>query len=202
MINKLLIPLRSVSILLCFFLTHNLVYSQQNKLFKENKEFWYISASTGVQMSGIKNEDFISSNIAPLLKIDIGKWISPEVSIQVGYQGPYFHTIADDIKHYYYYLYGQALFSINKIINEKREYWKNWNIIVHPGGGYFYNRLYEHPNICANIGIMNKFRFFEKVELFFDFSAVMGWDIYQGNKDILPNCSLGVNYIIDPYKKR
>ncbi|MFM7747670.1 MAG: hypothetical protein ACKO7X_07100, partial [Bacteroidota bacterium] len=49
---------------------------------------------------------------------------------------------------------------------------------------------YKRPSICADIGVMSNFvianqHFNSKI------SAIMGWDIYQGNADILPSLTLG-----------
>ena len=159
-----------------------------------NKKNWVFTFGSGIQMSGIKSEDFIRSNIAPVFNINIGKWVTPEVALQIGYKGFYFHTIADDSKHHYNFFYGEVLLNVNELFNGSEINKNKWNVIFHPGAGYFYNNFYNRPNICANIGIANKIEVLNHLEVFLDISAIMGWDIYQGNEDILPSCVLGLIY--------
>ena len=79
---------------------------------------------------------------------------------------------------------------------------EKWNFIFHPGGGYFYNHYYKRPNICANIGFLINRVFNETYNIFLDISAIMAWDIYQGNEDALPSLSIGIKMIssINNYK--
>ena len=53
----------------------------------ENEFKWFVSLNSGYQMSGIKDEDFISSNYSPLFNVSLGKWISPYFAFQAGYKG-------------------------------------------------------------------------------------------------------------------
>ena len=57
-----------------------------------------------------------------------------------------------------------------------------------------YNVYYHRPNICAHIGVINQYEISKKISVFADISFIMGWDIYQGNDDILPSCVFGLNY--------
>jgi len=161
---------------------------------QESTKNWIFSIGCGTQISGIKSEDFIRSNVSPAFVLNIGNWVTPEVAIQIGYKGFYFHTIADNYKHHYNFLYGEVLFNIKELINRKEIVNDKWNIIIHPGAGYFYNNTYNRPNICANFGIINSYRVIDQLEIFLDVSAIMGWDIYQGNDDILPSCVIGLSY--------
>lgn len=170
-------------------LSQNLNYNNQ-----DYKNTWFFSMGYGAQMSGIKSEDFISSNITPAFNLNLGNWVTPEIAIQAGFQGFYFHTIADNSKHYYKFFYGEVLFNVNELLNGKFLSHAKWNIIFHPGAGYFYNDFYNQPNICANIGISNNFEVLHNLEIYIDISAIMGWDIYQGDDDILPSCILGISY--------
>ena len=88
------------------------------------------------------------------------------------------------------------LFNINKIIDTKKITKGKWNLIFHPGVGYFYNVYYKRPNICANIGIKNSYKISNQFDNFVDISAIAGWDIYQSNEDILPSCDFGVTYFL------
>ena len=159
-----------------------------------HKKQWFVSAAYGIQMSGIKDEDFISKNIAPSILINAGVWFTPEIALQIGYKGPYFNTIADDDKHPYYFIFGEVLLNVNEILNGAKENKNRWNLIIHPGAGCFYNKYYSRPNIAANIGIINNIKIINRLDAFIDISAVMAWDIYQGNEDILPSCNIGLRY--------
>lgn len=155
---------------------------------------WYASSAFGIQMSGIKDEDFISSNVAPSVMFNIGKWVVPEIALQFGYKGFYFRAISDEDKHHYNFIYGDVLFNLNGIFNFANSIEDRWSLIFHPGAGYFYNNYYNRPNICANIGVMNSIKVGDQFDIFLDISAIIGWDIYQGNDDILPSCVIGVSY--------
>ncbi len=159
------------------------------------KKRWFISAAYGIQMSGIKPEDFISSNIAPSHHIAIGVWFTPEIALQLGYKGNYFNTISDKDKHYYSFVLGEVLLNINEIINGNKNWNNKWAVILHSGAGYFYNNYYNRPNICGNLGIISTFEITNHINAFIDVSAIVGWDIYQGDDDILPSCVFGVNYL-------
>lgn len=155
---------------------------------------WQISLGVGLQMSGIKSEDFVSSNYSPLINVTVGKWFTPALAIQIAYKGWYFNTISDEKKHNYGYYYGEAVFNINNLVRTGISSTK-WSFYLHVGSGYFYNYRYERPNICANLGVSNNFRLNDKFLAFLNLSAIMGWDIYQGDEDILPAISLGINYL-------
>jgi hypothetical protein len=155
----------------------------------------YISLAAGAQMSGIKNEDFISHNIAPLMTVSAGKWFTPLLALQLGYRGNYYNTISDDKKHYYNYFFGETVFSLNKLVNPKKQLSK-FGILFHAGSGYFYNHDYDRPNICAHFGLSADYKLTEWLSTFINLSAIMGWDIYQGDEDILPGVLFGLSYQI------
>ena len=70
-------------------------------LYAENKfSKWFIITELGSQISGIKNEDFIKSNISPLFLFEIGKEINDVSSVKIGYRGPYYNLIIDNKKYY------------------------------------------------------------------------------------------------------
>jgi hypothetical protein len=154
---------------------------------------WYINASMGVQMSGIKDEDFIKHNFVPLVNISAGKRLTPVVALQIGIKGFYFNTIGDNIRHHYSFYYGEAVFNLNELILKNRNT-SNWSLNLHAGSGYFYNAEYQQPNICANVGIQNNYRIANHLSAICDLSAIMGWDIYQGDEDIIPSLSFGLSY--------
>jgi hypothetical protein len=155
---------------------------------------WQVSFRIGTQMSGIKDEDFIASNYAPLLNVSVGKWFSPVLALQLGYKGWYFHTIADDKKHKYGYYYGEAVLNVNRLFRTYKESCK-WSLYLHCGSGYFYNYDYGQPNVCADMGLSNNYRISKAIQASLDVSAIAGWDIYQGDADILPGVTVGVAYL-------
>lgn len=155
----------------------------------------YFSISAGAQMSGIKNEDFVSNNIAPLVTVSVGKWFAPLLALQIGYRGNYYNTISDDKKHHYNYFFGESVFNLNKMVNPRKQL-NSFYILFHAGAGYFYNHDYGRPNICAHLGLSGDYKLTEQLSINTNFSALMGWDIYQGDEDILPGVSFGLSYYI------
>jgi hypothetical protein len=155
---------------------------------------WQISFSMGIQMSGIKDEDFIASNFAPMLHVSFGKWFSPVLALEIGYRGWYFNTISDDDRHNYGYYNWGAVLNIKALSHNYKET-SIWLLYFHAGSGYFYNYYYERPNICADFGISNNFRITKNLLASLDIAAILGWDIYQGDEDILPGITVGVHYV-------
>ena len=144
-------------------------------------------------MSGIKDEDFIPSNYSPLLNLTVGKWPGKWWGLQLGYKGLWFNTISDDIRHYYTYLYSELILDANSLLT-KRDKPRFWSLILHAGPGYFYNNYYQKSNICGNLGLQNQFRLNQQLSISIDIAAIVGWDIYQGDEDILPGVSAGLIY--------
>lgn len=159
-----------------------------------SKKQWFISAAFGVQMSGIKDEDFISKNIAPALTIGAGVWLTPKIALQLSYKGPYFYTIADDDKHPYYFIFGEVLLNVNEIVNGKKKNKSKWSLILHSGAGYFYNSYFNQANFNGNLGLINNIKLMDRLDVFMDVSFIVGWDIYQGDEDILPSAVIGIVY--------
>lgn len=157
---------------------------------------WQISTYIGTQMSGIKSEDFVGSNYSSLLNISVGKWFSPSLALQLGYNGYSFNLISDQKRHYYSYYYGEAVLNLNTLKKNYSNTTLKWKFLLHAGSGYFYNYDYKRPNICANLGVSNNYRLAKNFIVSLKISAIMGWDIYQGNEDILPGLSLGVSYLL------
>ena len=144
-------------------------------------------------MSGIKDEDFIARNYSPMLTIYAGNWFTPLLALQLGYRGNYFNTISHDRKRFYKYFSGEAVFNLNQLLRPQSEAQK-LNVLLHAGSGYFYNHDYDRPNICAHLGVSANYRITHKLNATFNTSFIMGWDIYQGDEDILPGTSFGLSY--------
>jgi hypothetical protein len=153
----------------------------------------YLSFSAGMQMSGIKNEDFIASNYSPLLTLYAGKWFTPLLALQLGYRGNYFNTISHERKRYYKYFSGEAVFNLNYLFSPQSKD-QSLHVLLHAGSGYFYNHDYNRPNICAHLGLSGKYKLTKNLSAGINLSAIMGWDIYQGDEDILPAASIGIIY--------
>jgi hypothetical protein len=156
---------------------------------------WFISASCGIQISGIKSEDFISSNVSPSFLLNAGVWFNPEIALQIGYKGSYFYTISDNDNHHYDFVFGEVLLNINELIVGNKSRRSSWSIIIHSGAGYFNNKYYDRPNICGILGLINNVKVLNRIDVFIDISAIIGWDIYQGDEDILPYWGFGVCYM-------
>lgn len=160
---------------------------------EEKPKGWFVEISIGIQMSGYKKVDFIPSNYSPLIKIAAGKWLGRRWGLQLGYKGLWFNTISDDIRHYYTFIYPELIIHANKFFT-KKDTPRIWSLILHAGPGFFYNNHYQKPNICANIGVQNQFSINDQFAINIDIAAIIGWDIYQGDEDILPGTSIGLSY--------
>jgi len=134
-------------------------------------------------MSGIKNEDFVLNNYSPKIDLSAMKSITQVFGLQIGYQGYYFNTIANADKRRYTYISGSL---VTRVMQQSN----NFDVSLLTGSGPFMNHYYKRPSVCADIGVVSNFvianqQFNTKI------SAIMGWDIYQGNADILPSLTLG-----------
>lgn len=175
----------------CFLLV-TIYLSAQNDILTPSlqKGTFFIDLYAGTQISGIRKEDYVASNYAPYIQLSLGKWIVPYMAISVSYQGPYFHFISDNSKHKYLYVDGEVILDINNLF--KTQY-KALNIQAIVGGGLFYNFFYDRPNVCGTVGLLNEFKLTNTISLKLKFAAIMGWDIYQGDEDILTNLSIGLS---------
>ena len=160
----------------------------------ESKLTYFVSLNYGIQMSGIKDEDFIISNYSPLFNIAVGKWMTPYLALQIGYKGFYFYTIADEIKHHYNYFYSEAVINFIEFVDPSRIN-KNWNLLLHGGPGYFYNHVYGRAGFHLNLGIQNTIQLSDQIHASIDVASIVGWDIYQGDEDILPGFTVGIIYL-------
>ncbi len=184
-------------LIISFLFVSSVCFSQTDSNIVYPQKQWYISTALGIQMSGIKPEDFISHNMVPSFQFGVGVWFTPEIALQLSYKGFYFNTIADEVKHSYDFFFGEVLLNINELILGKEAKKNRWSVVFHPGAGLFNNKYYNQINICGNIGIMNSYKINESLELFLDISTIVGWDIYQGDDDIIPSFGIGINYYIE-----
>ena len=157
------------------------------------KKQWYVSVGAGLQISGYKKVDFVSENVASSILFTTGVWLSPAIAVQASYKGYYFHTISDHDQHHFYFLFGEAKFDFIRLITNQLTKHR-WQLFLHLGGGYFFNKYYNEPNFCANVGASISYNVYKKIDIYTDLSAVIGWDIYQGDEDILPSINIGITY--------
>ncbi len=181
---------KKFNLLLSILLVSTLTYSQDN--YKKNS--WLVSIDFGVQMSGIKSEDFVSSNYSPVYRISSGKWLNKYIGVQIGYQGRYFNTIENSDKRFYNFYFVEGILDVKNILKISNRKNKAHELIFHGGFGYFQNQYYENSSIYYVLGVSNNFLLTNKINLKIDVGAIIGWDIYQGNQDILPNSSIGLIY--------
>lgn len=178
-------------LLLLLLISGNALFSgNHNECNTLTDNYFYIDTYWGTQVSGIRKEDYVLSNYSPYYQFSIGRWFTPYLALALSYQGPYFNFIGDEYKHKYIYIDGQVVFNINNIVCNKYSFW-NIHLII--GSGYFYNYFYKRPNICANAGFVNEFKINDNLYIKIKMSAIMGWAIYQNDKDALPNISLGLS---------
>lgn len=179
----------------CFF--QDVAIAQDLQVFRRKS---LVIINIGSQMSGIKDEDFIKQNVAPMVDLSVGHHFTPELLLRIGYRGPYFRTISDINKRYYNFFYGQAMFDVRGLLSNFLAT-QVWSPCINAGAGYFYNLFYHRPNIAVVIGVMNNFKILDNIHINFDFSAICAWDIYQNNEDILPSASIGLSYRFGVKKK-
>jgi len=184
-----------IYILFLAFFNYSLAASSQDNDSVNYKKKWFIGLDLGVQMSGIKSEDFINSNYSPLIRLTTGKWFNKSIGIQFGYQGRYFNAIADNDKHYYNFYFVEGTLDAKNILGLKRVNNRVYELVFHGGFGLFQNRYYGNSSIHGVLGASNNFKISKKLKLKFDIGAIVGWDIYQGDEDILPSLSLGLLHV-------
>ncbi|MFK8058542.1 MAG: hypothetical protein AB8B78_00460 [Polaribacter sp.] len=177
-----------------FFFICAISVSGQNKDSINHKKKWFASIDLGIQMSGIKSEDFISSNYSPLLRIIGGKWLNKKIGIQIGYQGRYFNAIADNDKHFYDFYFSEVVFNAKNILLSENKDDRLYDLLFHVGLGYFQNHYYGNSTVHGVLGASNNFLISDRIKIKFDIGAIVGWDIYQGDDDILPSISFGLVY--------
>ena len=191
-VNNIKLVLIILSWILSFTIT---AQSYDRSALSHSKKQWFVSSGFGVQISGIKEEDFIITNIAPAISVTSGFWLAPAIGLELSYKGPYFNYIEDDDRHSYLFILAEVLFNVNEIVNGEKEMKNRWSFIIHSGQGYFYNYYFDQSKLNVNGGIINNVKLTDRLDVFMDISFVVGWDIYQGDEDILPSAVLGVSYL-------
>lgn len=175
--------------------SNSFLFGQLDKENTSSVKNWFVGLDLGVQMSGIKSEDFISSNYSPMIRVVGGKWLSSKFGFQGGYQGKYFNAIADNDKHHYNFYFFEGLLNVKNIFFNNNTQNRIYELVFHAGGGLFQNKYYGNYSIHGVLGTINNFSLSKKIKLKIDLGAIVGWDIYQGDDDILPSASLGFIYL-------
>ena len=119
--------------------------------------------------------------------------MSAKIGVQFGYQGRYFKAIADTDKHYYDFYFIEGLLNVKNILKLNNNT-SAYDLLLHGGFGYFQNHYYQKGTVHGVLGAINSFTLTEKFKIKLDIGAIVGWDIYQGNDDILPSLSVGLLY--------
>lgn len=151
---------------------------------------FFLDAYIGTQVSGIRKEDYVSSNFAPYFQVSIGKVITQNISLNINFQGPYFNFIGDNNKHSYQFLGSDLIVCMNRLFNTK--YSGNWYLYLFAGPGILFNNYLNKTNLCFNGGLINEYRY-KSIGIKLKISAIGGYKIYQHDKDALTNISIGIS---------
>ncbi len=178
-----------------------------------NNREGYLSIGLGAQMSGIKKMDFIPRNFSPSFVIEGGRWMSSLVALEAGFKGLYYKCISDYDKHYYGFLYGNLKLNAIRLFNTS--YFNDANIYPYIGAGLMYNHYGILPTsfgildynrgrmmIAANLGVLFTYTISDHFYLGIDVSSISGWQIYQGNEDIIPQALIRIGYSFSCIKNK
>jgi hypothetical protein len=151
----------------------------------------FIESDFGIQISGIRKEDYVKSNLAPSLSLSVGKKLNEIVSIKFGYSGFYFKTIANKDKrsYNYYNINFEHLFYDSKKGNESNS---SFRLAFQLGGGLFENKYYDRFNFCGQLGLIGFQSISSNTQVVMRFNALLGWDLYQGDEDIINSIVIGL----------
>lgn len=179
-----------LSLLIITILTSNVIVAQDTKpLITPNKKSFFIEGYIGTQVSGIRKEDYVKTNFSPYIQISAGKILSQSISVNINFQGPYFNYIGDNHNHNYQFFGSELIISLSSLVNHK--YNGPWKIYLFTGPGVLFNNYLNKTNLCLSGGIINEYKI-NTFSLKIKISAIGGFKIYQHDKDILTNLSLGL----------
>jgi hypothetical protein len=151
----------------------------------------YFGGSIGFQMSGIRKEDFVSNNLGPNANFFIGKNLNDYFAVQAEIGGGYFRVIADNEKRYFSNI---NLRMERKLLQLKfkEPNFRSIRLAAQVGGGLFYNAFYRQPNFFGDLGVLCSCQINNKSWLIFQLNSIMGWDLYQGDSDIINGLNIGI----------
>lgn len=155
----------------------------------QNNNF-FANVYLGIQNSGIRDEDFIKSNFSPYINAEFGKWLTSYLALTVGYQGPYFNFIGDADKHNYFCLDTKIIFSLFDLFGFKKN--RFYDIHLAAGTGIMRNIYFQKFNWCFTGALIQEFALSDSWSINLKAGGIAGWAIYQHDKDMLPNLSIGL----------
>lgn len=153
----------------------------------------YFGSGIGLQMTGIRKEDFVSDNISPRLNLYFGKRLNKIAAIQVGFEGLYFNTIANDDRRYFNYYNVMIENKIFQSLVKDRSNRLNY-MALQLGGGLLYNKYYGRPNFCGDFGLVFAHKILNKTSITIRLNSILGWDLYQGDADIINSFTIGIKH--------
>jgi hypothetical protein len=174
--------------ILIIFFTFFFSNAKSQKVFNVD----YIGIGYGIQMSGIKPQDFVISNYSPIVDLTIGNEIGRNINIEIGYEGNYFKTIANDVKHYYSFYKGALSFAPNK--SPQHKFITRFIL----GYGLLDNHFYRRPSFLASVGASVTYKITNSTSFGLKVNSRIGWDIYQNDEDILNSCVVFITRKIKP----
>lgn len=156
-----------------------------------NPNYLEFQVTNGIQLSGMKPEDFTKGNFTYYNNISIEKEIASNYGIHVGLIGYRFSTIADYIRQNYIYVNAGIFYKFGSRFR------------IEAGSGILNNSTYNTATVCLNYTL--QFMIFETkfIDFYISQGAIGGFRIYQTppiEKDILPNLGLTFSVKFEPNK--
>jgi hypothetical protein len=154
-----------------------------------NPNNFEFQVTNGIQLSGMKPEDFTKKNFTFYNNISITKNITSKYGIYVSLMGYSFSTISDYKKQNYIF------------VNSGLNYKIGSRFRIEAGSGILNNSTYNTATVCLSYNL----KFIIMETKFIDFliyqGAIGGFRIYQTpphEKDILPNLGLTFSIKFEP----
>lgn len=146
-----------------------------------NSNYLEFQVTNGIQLSGMKPEDFTKENFTFYNNISLEKEIASNFGIQVGLMGYSFSTIADYKRQNYIFVNLGLCYKIGSRFR------------IEAGSGILNNSTYNTATVCLNYTL--QFMIFDTkfIDFYISQGAIGGFRIYQTppiEKDILPNLGL------------
>jgi len=148
----------------------------------------FLFFGVGPQVSGIRKEDYVYSNVSPKLRLVYGKRVNEKFDVALGFEGMYFKMILNQDKRYYNYwnlLLSQEIYAI-ELGAEKKIKFK-----LSTGGGLLNNIYFNQLGFVGEIGVNLEIVSFNNNRIVIYPNSIMGWDLYQGDNDIINGILLG-----------
>ena len=176
-------------LIITIIISNYVVAQDTNQLIILNRKSFFIEGYIGTQVSGIRKEDYVKTNFSPYIQISAGKILSQSISVNINFQGPYFNFIGDTHKHNYQFVGSEMIINIKNLLKKNKSNY--WDLYLFTGPGVLFNNYLNKTNLCISGGIINEYKI-QTFSLKLKISAIGGFKIYQHDKDILTNISLGI----------